>query len=58
MKNDQLYFCVLFKLLHFTEVLHLNITGKFIQYSHLGELKITNQALLEKKVGWKRGGWM
>jgi len=51
MKNDQLYFCVLFKLLHFTEVLHLNITGKFIQYSHLGELKITNQALLEKKVG-------
>lgn len=42
---------MLFKLLHFTEMLHLNITRKFIWYSHLRELKIINQILLEKKVG-------
>lgn len=52
------YIFVLFKLLRFTGVLHLNITGKFTQYYHLRELKIINQILLEKKVGSKRGGWM
>lgn len=49
MRKDQLWvFCVV-KLLCFTEVLHLNISRKFIQNFHLRELKIINQILSEIK---------
>lgn len=56
-KGLAIFLCV-FNLLHFTGMLHLSIKGNFIQYSHLRGIKIINQTLLEKKVVWKRGGWM
>lgn len=44
--------CIKVCCLSFPELLHWNITVKFIQYP----LEIINQTPLEKQVGWKRGG--